>query len=667
MPIEQLNGFSQILATFNFQQEEAPFKGNATNPEQLPAQEDSIQLSLQAQKALNQKQADASQNVAEIEPQSEATVQVDAQGNQVRISPEGTELAASQTSKVAWETSSVEAPKNVVGTATLDSGTKVSIYTADFAEGEEKPFFDAPDKKVMAEITRTDGSTETLAIRANTVISEDADGNLVVNSGPEKYKTSERFEINGTSKNDVIINLNGASNIDSGEGNDTIISFNEIGTIYLGDGNNTVISNTYHGIDKIEAGDGNNAIKANQVSEINAGNGHNNISLNNRSNIKVGDGDNNITVAVNDDSVWTLSKLTLGDGNNTIHFTGQYNFIDELQAGNGNNIINIDGLVVKANIGDGDNALSIGKNFDFSTTDSIAGIIKNLPNSLGSFSTYDTEINIGDGNNSLDFAVSYGNIQVGNGNNKFSTVTSILTSKLSFGNGNNEVNSETVRMHDLVFGNGNNIIKTNNTYGSNIIFGDGNNFLESNESYITKINTGNGDNFFKFGNLEGCYINTGNGNDAVYVTGNIYGSTSMQTYINLGGGDDALQVDGSVKGLMFFGGDGNDTVEIKGNVIDSQIDTGFGGANTEPYLDRVTIYKNVFNSFITSNSPLSEISIYGEMIDSTLNNEKYKNTMRKSEQQSLRQLAEQELAEQRANSFTWLVPNNYASRQNDLL
>lgn len=151
-------------------------------------------------------------------------------------------MAASQTSKVAWETSSVEAPKNIVGTATLESDTKVSIYTTDFVEGEEKPFFDVPDKKVMAEITKADDSTETLAIRANTVISEDADGNLVVNSGPEKYKTSECFEINGTSRNDAIINLNGASSINCGDGNDTVISFNEIKNIYLGEGNNTVIS-----------------------------------------------------------------------------------------------------------------------------------------------------------------------------------------------------------------------------------------------------------------------------------------------------------------------------------------------------------------------------------------------------------------------------------------
>lgn len=201
MPVEQLKEFSQILATFNFQQEKAPFKENAGNPELLPAREDSIQLSPQAQKALNQKQPDASQ-APEIASQPEAAMQIDEQGNRVRISSEGTELAASRTSKVAWETSSitesassVETPKNIVGTATLDSGTKVSIYTTDFAEGEEKPFFDAPDKKVMAEITRVDGSTETLAIRANTVISEDASGNLIVNSSPEKYKTSERFEI----------------------------------------------------------------------------------------------------------------------------------------------------------------------------------------------------------------------------------------------------------------------------------------------------------------------------------------------------------------------------------------------------------------------------------------------------------------------------------------
>lgn len=682
MSIEQLNGFSQILTTFNFQQEEASFKENDNNTELLPAQEDSIQLSLQAQKALNQKQADASQNATEIVPQPEAFFQIDAQGNRVQISPEGTELAASQTSKVAWETSSVEASKNVVGTATLDSGTKVSIYTTDFAEGEEKPFFDAPDKKVMAEITRTDGSTETLAIRANTVISEDADGNLVVNSGPEKYKTSERFEINGTSRNDVIINLNGASNIDCGEGNDTIISFNRVDNIYLGDGNNTFISPTAGGISRIEAGDGNNKVTANTIKEIYFGNGNNTITshnvdkieagdgeniiyLNKGSRIQLGNGDNNINISVKDNE-YNHSYLMLGNGNNNIAFSGQYNFAKNLQIGDGNNNIKVDGFIINSDIGNGNNTISIGKAFDFSTMDRMTGSISHSADSISSRlkwssinnDLHEANMKIGDGNNKFDFAVSYGNIEIGNGDNIFTTDSSIQISNLTFGDGNNLFTSNFLGIDNLTFGNGNNKIDTDKSYMTHINFGNGNNIIESDESYITQIHTGDGNNWFTFGDMEGCLISTGKGDDTVYITGNIYGSISMQTYINLGAGDDAFKVDGSVQGLMFFGGDGNDTVEIKGNVIDSQIDTGFGGANTEPYLERVTIYKNVFNSFITSNSPLSEISIYGEMIDSTLNNEKYKNTMRKSEQQSLRQLAEQELAEQRANSFTWLVPNN---------
>lgn len=104
MPVEQRNEFSQILTTLGFQQEETPLKENANNPELLPAREDSIQLTLQAQKALNKKQPDASQNVIEKAPQPEAVTQIDAQGNRVQISTEGTELAASKTAKVAWET-----------------------------------------------------------------------------------------------------------------------------------------------------------------------------------------------------------------------------------------------------------------------------------------------------------------------------------------------------------------------------------------------------------------------------------------------------------------------------------------------------------------------------------------------------------------------------------
>lgn len=544
MPIEQLNGFSQILSTFNFQQEEAPFKENANNPELLSAQEDSIQLSIQAQKVLNQKQPDSSQ-ATEIASQPETTMQIDAQGNLVRISPEGAELAASQTSKVAWETSSVEAPKNIVGTATLDSGTKVSIYTTDFAEGEEKPFFDAPDKKVMAEITRADGSTETLAIRANTVISEDANGNLVVNSGPEKYKTSERFEINGTSKNDVIINLNGASTINCGEGNDTVFSFNMINNLNLEEGNNTFYNKYDLAIGKVIAGDGNNTFIGSNYSDfdiqnIEVGNGNNNFVSCDFLQLKAGNGNNQIVGSKN------AQQILLGDGNNLIDVQS----VQYITVGDGNNNITIKGTVERfawlsfghdVTVGNGDNTISV---------------------------KYANNLNVGDGNNKI-----YGTFR-----------------NIAAGNGDNSVEGNDVGApSEWKFGNGNNTIKLSKLTGGSFYLGDGANSFIAQEiiGESGRINTGKGDNKVELmGYVPGFIVNFGFGNNEFIV----YGDISKLEYHG-GNGDDTIEIKGNLIDSAIYTGSGYDRVTIYKNAYNSFL-------QSKSNISEITIKGELINSFI---------------------------------------------------------------------
>lgn len=631
MPIEQLNGFSQILTTFNFQQEEAPFKENATNPELLPAQEDSIQLSIQAQKALNQKQPDARQ-ATEIASQPETTMQIDAQGNLVRISPEGAELAASQTSKVAWETSSVEAPKNIVGTATLDSGTKVSIYTTDFEEGEEKPFFDAPDKKVMAEITRADGSTETLAIRANTVINEDAEGKLTVISAPE---------LRGSNGNDVIINIDGVGTIDCGNGNDLIISLNRVEAVNLGSG-----SNKYYAIGSAEtgsivAGDGGNHIELDSQNgqvEIIVGDGSNTIHSHSQINLSAGDGHNRVTVEA-EGNAFLESSLALGNGDNSIHLKGKYSCANNLRVGEGNNSIKIDGFITSSlTVGNGDNSISITDSIPWS--DPVRGIplgadspwrqdsksgdviyngmVMGVPNDSGLLSLRDVKINIGNGNNAINAFILYGQVRIGDGDNIVTAFNTMMPSTIKFGNGDNRFDSRYICSSSLGFGNGSNTINTEVLTGT-AIFGDGNNHVNANGVSWAHIETGDGNNDFNFGSLYYSTLRGGDGNDVLNVTYKPDLQAVNLSYVNLGKGENTINIQGNVYRLTLIADNGDDVITIDGEVQFSHLELGSDEASGR---DRLSIYKNVYNSSILSRSIHDEIDVRGMLIDSMVHKER---------------------------------------------
>ena len=222
---------------------------------------DSVEFSMRAEQVLGQR-INATKTATDTPAPTLTSEKTTVQGDSVTISQMGKEaLKASQVGSPASEQvataatgqtadASAKPAKNVLATATLNSGATVSITASAYANGEEKPFYLAPDQKITAEITKADGSTQTLAIKANTVISEDDQGNLLVWSGAEK-KGNDYFDDNfmriepteilqGTNGNDVIINLNGVDEIHAGTGNDTVISFDYANKVDLGEGDNTL-------------------------------------------------------------------------------------------------------------------------------------------------------------------------------------------------------------------------------------------------------------------------------------------------------------------------------------------------------------------------------------------------------------------------------------------
>lgn len=596
MPIEQLNSFTQILTSLNFQQGEPPFKENAQNAELLPKPEDSIELSVQAKKALDAQQQSAGQaNQAEVDA-ARSIVQIDAQGNRVQISPQGTELASSQASKVAWEISSsigeeastVETPKNVVGTATLDSGTKVSIYTADFAEGEKKPSFGAPDKKVMAEITRVDGSPETLAIRANTVISEDADGNLLVNSG-------NIVELNGTDKNDVIINIEGVDIIQSGFGNDTIINLNYANKIDIGNGNNMVICDAI--AKEIYSGDGNNSILINQGT----------------SRILLGDGNNNIILNGNHGQ----HEIVLGDGDNIIDANNEYNTVKKISAGNGNNQIFIDSFIAGSlDIGDGNNIVTICNDLDNNKlTEDGTAYIEYINNPIFKHEYYmdltSAKFNFGNGNNILNAGMLYGDINIGDGNNKLFAQRTQYQGNLIIGNGDNTLAIDSITHMDISVGNGNNEITSSSLYISELICGNGHNSVNIDKAYRSKLNMGEGTNTLAFIDMSDCYISDRNGNNYITVDGNLWDSSFI-----LGNGNNIIEIKGNVTGLNCAFGDGQNNLTVEGFISDSKISQDSGNLKL---MLKSFVYNTTFN---LGEMLISNIEEFGNNInnDSDLEN-----------------------------------------------
>lgn len=548
--------------------------------------------------------------------------------------------------------------KGLLATATLNSGAKVSIYTTDYDKTENRALAVAGlEKKVLVDIVRGDGSSQTLEINANTIISEAEDGSLLIHEGAtrKQYGQAGAWEaLDGTDGNDVIINLFGAGAITGGAGNDTILSFNSVGTLNAGEGNNKIFIKS--AIENIIAGDGDNYIAVGDTlngTNISVGNGNNEIKSSAPAVVSAGDGDNNIFVNTDSGGAvitagngkntiksTTSSSVFVGNGDNSINVIGTHSLVGELKVGDGNNTIKIDSVVQKeVNIGQGNNIISIGKDIVASSlfkNDSLM-IEQDVTTELGSHKkdifVADATFNFGDGNNSISMGVLYGEMHLGNGNNNITADETKLQSEIHTGNGDNSINIHEMRDVHIAVGNGNNKILSDTAISSEIQAGDGNNEIDINAMIATSISTGNGDNSFSLGDLAHSSISTSSGNDTVYVRGSVWTSN-----VSLGDGDNSFKVDGNVSDLFFTSGDGNDTIDIKGFINNSSIYSGNGS-------DNIAIYGFILNSSLfTGNEEGDRLALHGALINSLVNGAQGSSEISDAERQSLQAAVDQFLA-----------------------
>ena len=449
---------------------------------------------------------------------------------------------------------------------------------------------------------------------------------------PDKYKDIFINESDSTSDKTVVgventkyvatgtgndnINVDASTNavqVDAGDGNNTVSAVNNKSTnyIYTGSGNDTITTGS--GDDVIDAGDGTNTIDAGAgTNVITAGDGNQTITTGSGDDtIEVGDGLHNINAGLGANTItagdntstenkgvistgYNNDTITVGDGGYEIYTTGGNNIIT---AGDGNNVISEN---PENSYGVGQNIITTG-----SGDDNI--YIKGYGQG--------TTINAGDGNNiihyfdhgtytgmngtsgSAEITTGSGNdyITIGGYDEETSTWKSGSSNNtVKAGDGNNNVTIGHTSTHDntVETGSGNDTITTFG-YNNVIKAGDGVNTVtvDGNNAYGNKVTTGSGDDTITLGNGSNSeteedwnVINAGDGHNTITVgsgTFNIKAGDSTITDTedeNYNKGSNIiLGKNGSYNEYTTVTtGSGNDTVEFKGYVYNSEIDLGDG-------------------------------------------------------------------------------------------
>lgn len=469
---------------------------------------------------------------------------------------------------------------NLVATNTLKSGTTVNIYTDDYADDEEK--IPGTSQKIMAEIIKKDGSTEVVAITENTVISEDASGQTIIKEVPRTTQNTEGnanaakynpTNIQGTDGDDIVINIfEGTNSIQTGKGNDTVISFHSVNEIDLGEGDNKLqtLGGSYQ---NITAGDGNNTMKSkNSLFEsISLGDGANKINVSSVGNLRVGDGNNNIGVQN------LLNGLKIGNGDNNLKISTMY-ANSQLNLGEGSNDINIKEMKESSVINNttGNQNISILR---------MQGASLNLEEGDHKVSIQESDtsvINAKDGDSTFKIKnMQQSNLIVGEGNNSFhiqglneSAVnikkkTALASGKAKDSEQNGQVDESPQESKNKFYIDG---IKK-----SEINTGDGDTTFHVRNMNQSIINSGKGNDKFYFDEIGSGNLTTGAGDDTIYVKGSIWGNQNVEPFnLDMGEGNNKLNVQGHVHKLNFTSTSGNDSVEIGSFISDSNIDTGYG-------------------------------------------------------------------------------------------
>lgn len=100
MPVERKQSFDEIIASLDVPPELIPGKIKKIEDKPCPIIPDSLNLSVQAEKALPQRKLEQKQ----IINSNQNNLRIDNQGNKIRISTRGNILAETDELDVAWET-----------------------------------------------------------------------------------------------------------------------------------------------------------------------------------------------------------------------------------------------------------------------------------------------------------------------------------------------------------------------------------------------------------------------------------------------------------------------------------------------------------------------------------------------------------------------------------
>lgn len=100
MPVERRQSFDEIMAALDVPVDLIPGKNRTEKPAPAPGLPDSINLSIQGEKALPFRKPGQKQERSK----DQDPLRLDNQGNKIRISVRGNILAESHVEEVAWET-----------------------------------------------------------------------------------------------------------------------------------------------------------------------------------------------------------------------------------------------------------------------------------------------------------------------------------------------------------------------------------------------------------------------------------------------------------------------------------------------------------------------------------------------------------------------------------
>ena len=432
------------------------------------------------------------------------------------------------------------------------------------------------------------------------------------------------------SGNDIITTGNGTDKIEAGDGSNTITTGSGTKTITVG--NSTITDTEAPNYNKGSEITINSSGYHNENSKITAGSGDDTLNFNayvvSNAEINMGDGNNDITVtsdAINN------SQIVAGDGNNTVTIgrTNNVNYTNTIKLGNaaedGQNTITTGIGKLDIETGDGKAVVTIA-----SKDNRASGYTQKVKTGNGDDEIHiygygeKSDINAGSGNNSIHYYDGVNNTTQydPNDNNGAKFTTGDGNDNITIGNFNEEGNA------------------TGSVWNNTINAGAGNNNITIAYGNYNTITTGNDDDTVSIGehaNSECSYntINAGDGDNTVIVTG----SYSYGNDITTGSGDDIITLSNGTNSTtesyinvikagdganVITGGSGTFDITVGDSTITDTEDTNYNKGS------EITLGRNgYYNEYttITAGSGDDTVEFKGYLYNSEINLGEGDNTM----------------------------------------